>query len=346
VDAKMRVVEVESTSLSQGVYGKYFREGFLDELDKMDSKNRNDTFNHLLSVFKKLESLINVNSSLSFDGNLEESLEAVIADAKSMLSAETVTLFKIHNDTKEMSNFFDDSERFPPGHGLIGYSVESEKMLNVFDPKSCEEYEPDIDSCDLESNPSSMLILPIQNEDAVTAVLVAYNKQNKLPTDNGFNEEDEFICRRLGYTFGDMIKNGIEYESMMNTKKKVTVLLETTRSLASILDLNKLIKVIMDSAKELLSSDRCTLFLHDPDRKQLRAIIQGRDSVQEIRISSSAGIAGAVFTSGSMNTLIQILSIFKTHIKIPDLTQMLISKQGTLPKQFFVCQSRISTANV
>ena len=85
---------------------------------------------------------------------------------------------------------------------------------------------------------------------------------------------------------------------MMNTRKKVTVLLETTKSLSSILDLNKLIDMIMESAKELLSSERCTLFLHDAERKQLRAIIAVRDSVQEIRIPSTAGIAGAVFTSG------------------------------------------------
>ncbi|KAH6566392.1 hypothetical protein BASA62_006710 [Batrachochytrium salamandrivorans] len=52
------------------------------------------------------------------------------------------------------------------------------------------------------------------------------------------------------------------------------------------------------SAKDLLSADRCTLFLNDNEQKQLLALIQGRDSLQEIRIPRNAGIAGAVFMSG------------------------------------------------
>jgi adenylate cyclase len=59
-----------------------------------------------------------------------------------------------------------------------------------------------------------------------------------------------------------------------------------------------LIKMIMDSAKDLLGADRCTIFLDDKERKRLRALVQGRSSVQSIAIPYTAGIAGAVFSSG------------------------------------------------
>ncbi|KAH9245686.1 hypothetical protein BASA81_016822 [Batrachochytrium salamandrivorans] len=95
-----------------------------------------------------------------------------------------------------------------------------------------------------------------------------------------------------------MMANANIYENMLNTQKKVEVLLETTRSLGSILDIDVLVKMIMQSAKDLLSADRCTLFLNDNEQKQLLALIQGRDSLQEIRIPRNAGIAGAVFMSG------------------------------------------------
>ncbi|KAI9208306.1 nucleotide cyclase [Polychytrium aggregatum] len=87
---------------------------------------------------------------------------------------------------------------------------------------------------------------------------------------------------------------------MKKAQKRVGVLLDTTRSLGSTLELDRLIKMIMEAAKELLVADRCTLFLFDSQEKQLCAHIQGKDTdtVQEIRIPMGSGIAGYVFTSG------------------------------------------------
>jgi adenylate cyclase len=295
-------VPITQQSLAQGVYGKYFKPEFLNEFHDMSPEKLKKTFSHFINVFQKLERLINANSSMAFDGNAYGSLEKLLNDAANMLQVEEVLLYKVDEETGEMSQLFlGENEIFAAGTGIAGYCVKAKQMLVLKNPKIHPQFVPEIDYPYPNGSAHSMMTLPISaGGNIITGVLIAINKRGPGPefAPLPFDQEDEYMFKCLGFTTGAILSNSKVYESMNNTQKKVTVLLETTRSLASILDLDKLIKVIMDSAKELLSSDRCTLFLHDPERKQLRAIIQGRDSVQEIRIPSNAGIAGAVFTSG------------------------------------------------
>ena len=296
-DTGIRMLDIESNLMSDGSYAKYFKASN-EELSKMKSDERGRFLKAFISLFKKMERLIEVNSALSLDGDVEGSIESFLDTAHDLIEADDLVMFKVDPVTKMISRYLvEEDTKFPPGYGLVGYSVEKLKLLNVSKPNESPEFREDIDISDPLS-PNSLLILPIRKEDSVCAVLVASKNRDEDSKARSFSDEDEFLFRQLGSTLSAIMNNGNLYDSMMNTRKKVTVLLETTKSLSSILDLNKLIDMIMESAKELLSSERCTLFLHDPERKQLRAIIQVRDSVQEIRIPSTAGIAGAVFTSG------------------------------------------------
>jgi adenylate cyclase len=129
-------------------------------------------------------------------------------------------------------------------------------------------------------------------------VIVAESKMDFEGKPVYFDEEDEYLIKSIGVIAGVMLGNVKLQENMRMTQKQIDVLLSTTRSLSSILQIDKLIKVIMDSAKDLLDADRCTLFLDVPEKKNLRANIQMRDTIQAITIPYTAGIAGAVFTSG------------------------------------------------
>ncbi|KAH9262011.1 hypothetical protein BASA82_000928 [Batrachochytrium salamandrivorans] len=92
-----------------------------------------------------------------------------------------------------------------------------------------------------------------------------------------------------------MMANANIYENMLNTQKKVEVLLETTRSLGSILDIDVLVKMIMQSAKDLLSADRCTLFLNDNEQKQLLALIQGEIHYRRFVFLGMQELRGCVY---------------------------------------------------
>jgi adenylate cyclase len=75
-------------------------------------------------------------------------------------------------------------------------------------------------------------------------------------------------------------------------------ILEVAQDLAGELQLDVLIGRIMSAATELLDAERSTLFVHDAERRQLWSRFGLGLEASEIRIPSSAGIAGAVFSSG------------------------------------------------
>ncbi|KAJ3261103.1 hypothetical protein HK103_006412 [Boothiomyces macroporosus] len=308
LDNALHTLPLTHTSLTTGFLSKYYAPDYLEKLDGMSTMERKENFQYLLSFFEKVDRLLHINSGISLDANIYSDVEKALQEATSMLHVEQIILYRVDDETKEIMPYgsFSDTQqvpRFPMNQGLVGYSIANRCMINVRNPASYPQFSPEVDCPDLDGDPHSLICVPISSGDNITGVFVGVNKMGPGPdfTPKKFEKEDEYLFKSLSNTAGAMMGNAKIYESMHTTQKKVTVLLETTRSLASILDLDKLIKVIMDSAKELLSSDRCTLFLHDPERKQLRAIIQGRDSVQEIRIPSNAGIAGAAFTSGGVD---------------------------------------------
>lgn len=65
------------------------------------------------------------------------------------------------------------------------------------------------------------------------------------------------------------------------------------------LGIDDILKLLVDRVIVLLDAERCTVFLHDAERGELVSrVLTGKRS--EIRVPSSAGLAGASFTSGEV----------------------------------------------
>ena len=75
-------------------------------------------------------------------------------------------------------------------------------------------------------------------------------------------------------------------------------MLEVTRDLAGELQLDALMERILSAASDLLDAERATLFVHDPKTDELCSRYAAGIGTAIIRIPSTAGIAGRVFTSG------------------------------------------------
>ena len=80
-------------------------------------------------------------------------------------------------------------------------------------------------------------------------------------------------------------------------------MLEISQSLGGELQLDVLISRILRAAAELLDAERSTLFVHDPEKKQLWSRYADGLQTVEIRIADTAGIAGAVFSSGQAENI-------------------------------------------
>ncbi|KAH9263433.1 hypothetical protein BASA83_013159 [Batrachochytrium salamandrivorans] len=217
-----------------------------------------------------------------------------VNDASRLVDCELVLFYLVDRETDELvayeahSMSMDSCERevmgkanFPPGYGIAGHAAQIGKLVCVRDPLQSEMFHEDIDYRGGNGKARSLICIPICTEDGTPfGVLELVNKLGPNGKNEYFTHEDEYLLKVLGISAGAMMANANIYENMLNTQKKVEVLLETTRSLGSILDIDVLVKMIMQSAKDLLSADRCTLFLNDNEQKQLLALIQGRDSLQ------------------------------------------------------------------
>ncbi len=88
-------------------------------------------------------------------------------------------------------------------------------------------------------------------------------------------------------------------QSLRKENERLKSLIEVTNSLASVLDLNKLLFRIMDVVREQLRADRCTVFLLDAEKNELwsKVAIGVRE---EIRFPADKGIAGHAATTGEV----------------------------------------------
>jgi putative nucleotidyltransferase with HDIG domain len=79
---------------------------------------------------------------------------------------------------------------------------------------------------------------------------------------------------------------------------RLEVILDVTRRLMSVTDLTALLQLIAEATRELLASDRATIFIVDPDRGELWSRIAL--DAGEIRIPLGTGIAGTVAQTGEV----------------------------------------------
>ncbi len=80
--------------------------------------------------------------------------------------------------------------------------------------------------------------------------------------------------------------------------EKLFTLLKVTRTIATELQLDKLLKLIMDEVRDALKADRCTVFLIDEKRQELWSKVAHGVQPGEIRFPLGKGIAGFVATTG------------------------------------------------
>ncbi len=90
----------------------------------------------------------------------------------------------------------------------------------------------------------------------------------------------------------------VRTEQLIRAKDEEVQLLEMTTEMSFELNLLRLLEKIMDTTKELLSADRCTLFLTDEATDELWSQVAQGVETEEIRFPNHLGIAGSVFTSG------------------------------------------------
>lgn len=129
----------------------------------------------------------------------------------------------------------------------------------------------------------------------VTGIIEMINKKSGNPY---FNAEDLFMINTLA-SFATLLNS--QTTTITTAAKKhddMKTFFNTATTMNADSDMGDLITVIMKTARDLVSAERCTLFLVDKENEQLWSrVAQGSG---EIRFPITIGIAGHVACTGEI----------------------------------------------
>jgi adenylate cyclase len=118
--------------------------------------------------------------------------------------------------------------------------------------------------------------------------------RRRINSDYSGDVKNEYLKRTD--EIGDIARS---LEQDQQNRRDEAKLLETTRAIATELNLDNLIKQIMEASSALLNAERSTLFLYDKKRNLLWSRFAEGIEDQEIELKSGEGIAGSVWQTGN-----------------------------------------------
>jgi adenylate cyclase len=113
-----------------------------------------------------------------------------------------------------------------------------------------------------------------------------------------FTAKDEKLLVALAAPSASALHNAGLFEVVERQRQEEERLLDVTSAVASELALDGLLAKIISTSSELLGAERSTLFLYDACTDELWSRVAQGLETREIRVPSTAGLAGSCFTSG------------------------------------------------
>ena len=255
-------------------------------------------------IQKRSADLLEVGRSLFTTQDLSAMVHLIMQRAKELLEADRCTLFLVDKKHNEIvSNFTDNvvEIRVPMGVGIAGTVAKTGEIITITNAYTDSRFNSEMDKITGYTT-RSMLVVPIRRIDGeVMGVVQMINK--KHPQEETFNAKkwglfdatDIGLLQEISSQAAVALENNESMNAVMRAQNKSKELFEIAQAMTSQRELSQLFTTIMDSAKELLQVDRCTLFLVDEENDQLWSLVA--NGTEEIRIPKSSGIVGSVVTS-------------------------------------------------
>ncbi|XP_059178627.1 cGMP-dependent 3',5'-cyclic phosphodiesterase-like isoform X2 [Physella acuta] len=192
--------------------------------------------------------------------------------------------------------------RFAGPSSCFGKALESKQPLTLADipvDRRCEVEKI------IRRQVYSLLCVPVGLSESkdLLALACVVNKQNH----EEFNQADiDVVLQCFKYT-ATVLTSTLAFQNERKLKNQTQALLLVARKLFTRLDdLTKLLREIMQEARNLTDAERCSVFLLDKDTDELVAMVfdgitaDDKEVQGEIRLPKNQGIAGHVATTGKL----------------------------------------------
>jgi adenylate cyclase len=246
---------------------------------------------------KQAEMLLNVSRRVAAIESLDEVLETMVEMTTWELSAERGTLFLNDPVTDELYSRFAQGNfqreiRILNNTGIAGAVFQSGNGLIIRDAYSDERFNRSVDE-QTGFTTKSILCAPVRTvKGELIGVIQVLNKKK-----GEFTEEDLNLLEAMTTQASVALQSTQFVEKMKKSREQELEFLDIVTDVTSDLELGSLLAKVMSEATRMLSADRGTLFINDEKTNELFSRVAMGDSIGEIRLPNTAGIAGAVFSS-------------------------------------------------
>lgn len=116
----------------------------------------------------------------------------------------------------------------------------------------------------------------------------------------------------------------------MTAQEKVDLLLSFAKVMAKESELHALLETMADYAKDLISADRCSIFLYDAKEDELWTTV-AHEADEEIRIPADTGVAGFAALSKEIQIVVDAYNDFRFNPKVDQITGYTTKSILTVP---------------
>ncbi|KAI8914161.1 hypothetical protein EDD86DRAFT_187051 [Gorgonomyces haynaldii] len=257
--------------------------------------------NFLSERCRRFQGMLNAIHSIAMEIENSRAIERLFQNILETTDAKFCTIYYLNPTSKQVSisntNWPENRSNLTQDHIYGMKSILQGEMVNVCNLRSSDGFNNLIVEHYSAVGAECVISAPIYGDGmTVMGLIELVNKNSGNPF---FNAEDEFMMKVLS-GFGTLLSNHA-HATQMSSKKQddIKAFLNTASHLDADADMGDLVHVIMGTARELVTAERCTLFMIDKENQQLWSrVAQGSG---EIRLPmSQAGIAGFVATTGEI----------------------------------------------
>ena len=269
-------------------------------LDKLSAKGRTAFVDKIADILEKVTSFIEVSNSISDVLSLDILLEKMVTTINSAIIADRSSLFLNDKGTNELFSRIAMGEnineiRFPNHLGIAGSVFTSGNTVIIDDAYADPRFNPAVDK-KTGYRTKNILCAPIHSKNKeIIGVVQVLNKEK-----GDFNDDDLTLLEALTSQASAALQNAQLFEQLQKAMQEEGRMHEVMAAISTEIQLQPLLKKIMETITDLLDADRSTLFMNDEKTRELWSQIAMGEGISEIRFPNHLGIAGSVFTTGEI----------------------------------------------
>ena len=160
----------------------------------------------------------------------------------------------------------------------------------------------------------SGIAIPIIRDAACIGLMMIRNRTSYV-----FSDDEKNVLKIISHTIAAVIRNAELYHAAKQHAEKMTVLLDLSSAVTSVLDLDTLLRKIAEEIAQLVSSRGCIIRLLEQDVLRIKSSYGlSKDMEQSLQLLRGEGIAGWVVEHGKP-MLVEDTDRISVNMKIPEL---------------------------